>query len=278
MDNVQSSDSKLSLDNAPTGMAPMEASTDQEQTPSESSGETPQNDAVSVESNESPTVGQTQETEEKPYDMPEKFQGKSAEEIAQSYQALESQNKKVEMERSDLEKLFVEKETDVAPATDAPTDTPAISEDVNTALKDLEPQLAKSVANMLAKPLAKLEVQDMLNKHGNAFTQKAKEVKDLQTHNPSLSMEDAFKIVSFDNVKRTSHTQGVNEATANQEAKKKAQVESSRPSGMRPGTADEALNNAKSPGEMANVFSAMGPEYSRFKEISERKARQLGGN
>jgi hypothetical protein len=244
--------------------------------PDTSSGETPQNDASGVEPTETPK-GESQEVKEEGFKIPEKFQGKSAEEIAQSYVELESQNKKVEMERSDLEKLFVEKETDSTKVDDAPTDTPAISEDVNTALKDLEPQLAKSVANMLAKPLAKLEVQDMLNKHGSAFTQKAKEVKALQEHNPSLSMEDAFKIISFDNVKRTSHTQGVNEANANAEAKQKAQVETARPSGIKPVGIDEAIADKDvGAAEIADALqSSTGDDYSEFKRISDERSGKV---
>jgi len=270
MDNIPSSDGKLSLDNAPSGMAPMEEPTTQEQMPSESSGETPQNDAVGVEPNETPSQeGNSQEVKDRLYAG--KF--KSVEDMEKSYEKLQSHNTKVEMERSDLEKLFVEKETDSAKADDAPTQQP-ISTDINTALKDLEPQLAKSVASMLAKPLAKLEVQDMLNKHGSAFTQKAKEVKNLQEQNPSLSMEDAFKIVSFNDVKRTSHTQGINEANANTEAKKKAQVETARPSGYRPTSIEDAIKDPNT--SVTEVSEAMGPEYDAFKRISEQKIRQMG--
>jgi len=275
MDNVQSSDSKLSLDNAPSGMAPMEAPADQEQTPSESSGETPQNDAVDVEQTETPPQeGNSQEAEEL---IAGKF--KSQEDLVNAYEELQSHNTKVEMERSDLEKLFVEKETDSTIVDDAPTNVTneaSVPSDINKALKDLEPQLAASVSKMLAKPLAKLEVQDMLNKHGDAFMQKAKEVKAQQDHNPNLSMEDAFKIVSFDNVKRTSHTQGINEAHANQEAKKKAQVESSRPSGMRPTTIEDAIKDPNT--TVSEIADALGPEYNAFKEISEKKNRHLQGS
>ena len=271
MDNIQSSDAKLSLDNAPAGMAPMEEPTSTTEMPSESSGETPQNDAVGVEENETPTEGQSQEPKEEL--IAGKF--KSQDDLVNAYKELESHNKKVEMERSDLEKLFVENETDSTKVDNAPTETVEnVSTDIKTALDDMRPTLAAEVSKMLAKPLAKLEVQDMLNKHGNAFTQKAKEVKELQQHNPSLSMEDAFKIVSFDTVKRTSHTQGINEASANAEAKKKAEVETARPSGYRPTSIEDAIKDPNV--SVSEIADAVGPEMDAFKRISQQKIRQMG--
>lgn len=270
MDNVEEAGKEPSVDNAPE--APTEDTKPVEETPDTSSGETPQTDVAGVELTETPK-GESQEAKESKFNMPEKFQGKSAEEVAQSYVDLESQNKKVEMERSDLEKLFVEqKESDSTKVDDAPTKTNEanVSTDIKSALDDMRPALAAEVSKMLAKPLAKLEVQDMLNKHGSAFTQKAKEVKALQEHNPSLSMEDAFKIISFDNVKTTSHAQGVNEATANADAKQKAQVETARPSGIKPVGIDEAIAD-KNVGT-AEIADALGPEYGIFKEISDRRS------
>ena len=238
-----------------------------QEVPESSSGETPQSgEDVGTEQNETPSEGQSQEAEEKL--LAGKF--KSQEDLEKAYKELESHNKKVEMERSDLEKLFVEKETDSTPVDDAPTKESPKGE-IDNALEQLEPKLAETVSKMLAKPLAKLEVQDMLNKYGDDFKAKAKQVAEKQKHNPSLSMEDAFKLVSFDNVKRTSYQQGVEKTSQNFETKKKAQVESSRPSGYRPESLDDAVKRIGKDTSVEDVADALGPEYEIFKQTTQRR-------
>lgn len=271
MDNVPSSDGKLSLDNAPAGMAPMEAPASEEKMPDTSSGETPQNDAAGVEEAQAP---QTEEAKpEEPKD--EKILGKfnSQADLEKAYTELESHSKKTEMERAELEKLFTpqSEETDPAPADDVQTESTDSAKDL---LSKLKPALRDEFTKLLSPTIAKLEVQDMVNKYSD-FPTKAKEVAEKKKQNPSLSMEDAYKLIKFDDLKRTSYNQGVSETNATTEAKQKAQVESSQPSGMRPTTIEDAIKDPNT--TVSEIADAMGPEWNRFKEISERKAQQLKG-
>src|SRR5689334_7741091 len=81
----------------------------------------PKTDAGSVSTPSGTVVGATPaapaQAPAEAFQMPEKFQGKSPEEIAKSYVELESHNKKVEMERASLEKMF-------APSSATPSPTP----------------------------------------------------------------------------------------------------------------------------------------------------------
>ena len=268
MDNIQSSDSKLSLDNAPAGMAPMEAPTSTEQMPDTSSGETPQNDAAGVEPNETPTTeeGQSQEVKE------EKILGKfnSQADLEKAYTELESHSKKTEMERAELEKLFTpqSEETDPAPADDVQIEGADNAKDL---LSKLKPALRDEFTKLLSPTIAKLEVQDMVNKYSD-FPAKAKEVAEKKKQNPSLSMEDAYKLVKFADIQRTSYNKGVEETNKTTEAKQKAQVESSRPSGYRTQTIVDAIKDPNT--SVSEIADAMGPEWNAFKEISAKKARQ----
>jgi len=258
MDNVQES-----ATTTPQGQVDAET-----KTPDTSSDETSQNDAVGVEQPKTPEKGESKEVEEKKFEMPEKFQGKSAEEIAQSYTKLESQNTKVEMERSELEKLFVDKTDETTESTSTPEKQ--VADDVKSVIDQARPAIREEFNKLLSPTIAKLELTDMLNRHGDSFKQVAPQVANKVKENPSLSMEDAFKLVSYDNVKRTSHTQGVNEANANVEAKQKAQVETAKPSGIKPVGIDEAIAD-KNVGT-AEIADALGPEYEMFKEISDRRS------
>ena len=269
MDNVKSADAGLSLDNAPPGMAPIEEVNASEKAPDTSSGETPQSGSVEAEQTPTPEEGKSEKAEEAKFEMPEKFQGKSAEEIAQSYTELESQNKKVEMERSELEKLFVKTDE-----TSESTGTPEkqVVDDVKNVIDQARPAIQEEFNKLLSPTIAKLELTDMLSRYGNSFKQVAPQVANKVKDNPSLSMEDAYKLVSFDHLKRTSYNQGVSKASETEEARKKAQVETAKPSGYRPTTLQEAVKDPNT--NVSEIADAMGPEWNRFKEISEKKSRQ----
>ena len=204
-------------------------------------------------------VGATQSSEQsvEAFQMPEKFSGKSAEDIAKSYVELESHNKKVEMERANLEKMFAAPST-----TQSPNPTAAVQEpqgDTNDELK----KLLTPVANELFSPvLAKLEVRDMVDRYGDNFSKLAPQVKAVKEANPTLSLEQAYKLAAFDSVGRTAKNEGVAQAAAVQQEQVKSQVESSRPSGVRPQSVEQAIGDKSVP--TAEILVAMGPEYAGF--------------
>jgi hypothetical protein len=204
------------------------------------------------------------------FQMPDKFKGKSAEEIAQSYVALEKHKTKVEMERAELEKLFVpqsvEEQTQSEPTQQTQEDP---MKDVMTALG---PKLREEFSRLITPVVAKFEVKDVLDKYGERFSSKAQEVARIKKEKPSLSLEEAFKIADYGSVERTSYNQGAVEASTVNEQKGRAIVESSKPSGYRSSSIEDAVKNPEVP--VADIAEAMGPEWKRFAEISKKKQSQ----
>lgn len=206
------------------------------------------------------------------FQIPEKFQGKSSEDIAKAYVELESHNKKVEMERAELEKLFVsEPQTAAAPEPQSSTQLNADSaeEPIQALVRELSPRLQAEVGKLLSPALAKMEVRDMVDRYGSSFVALAPEVKKLRESNPNLTLESAYKIVSFDSIQRTARQEGVAQATKSQEQAQKAQLESSRPSGYRPASIEDAVNDKNV--SSADIADALGPEYAAFAETSRRR-------
>jgi len=233
------------------------------QTPDTSSGETPRNDAAGVEQ---PQTREGQSEGAEAGLILGKF--KSQEDLEKAYQELQSHNTKVEMERSELEKLFVQPEQK---AEDVSQPEPkAQTEELSSIIEKMRPALSDEVTRLLSPAIAKLEVQDMVNKYGDKFVSVAKDVARIKSEK-KISMEDAFKLATYPTVERTSFNQGVQRANEATQQAQKAIVESSRPSGYKPTTVDDAIKNAKSSEELAEVFAALGPEYKMFEEISRQR-------
>ena len=114
-----------------------------------------------------------------------------------------------------------------------------------------------------AEMLAKMEVEDMLRRHGDSFVELAPKVKELRVKNPSLSLEDAYRLTHYEKLQKTSREEGAVHAQQANEQAQKAQVESSRPSGYRPLNMEEAIENKNIPTE--EIVDALGPEYGAFK-------------
>lgn len=190
---------------------------------------------------------------------------KSPEDLAKAYQELESHNKKVEMDKAELTKLFVEQPSPSETPTAAAQET--TEEDPMAALR---PMLKDEFGKLLSPVIAKLEVEDAVRKYGDDFVKLAPQVKELKGQNPSLSLEAAYKIVAYDSIQRTAQNQGVAQAQKAQELASKAQLESSKPSGVRPVGLDEAIRDPKVP--LAEVLDAMGPEYASFVEETKRRS------
>lgn len=219
----------------------------------------PNSNAGEVSTPSGTVAGATQSSEQsvEVFQIPEKFQGKSAEEIAKSYVELESHNKKVEMERANLEKMFA-----TPPTTPVSTPTAAVQEPQGDANDELK-KLLTPVANELFSPvLAKLEVRDMVDRYGDNFTKLAPQVKEIKEANPLLSLEQAYKLAAFDSIGRTAKNEGMAQAAAVQQEQVKSQVESSRPSGVRPQSVEQAIGDRNVPTQ--EIVEAMGPEYAAF--------------
>jgi len=230
------------------------------QAPSTTSGETPQNSAEGADQTQTPQ-GESGEGEEKL--LAGKF--KSVEDLERSYQELQSHNTKVEMERAELEKLFAPQ------AKQTPeVQQPEQGEQPQPDTERISQAVREAITQMISPAIAKLEVQDMLNKYGDTFRQVAPQVAKIKTEK-NISMEDAFKLATYPTIERTSYVQGVTKVNAVNEQKQKAVVESSRPSGYRPASIEEAIKSEKT--SVSEIADALGPKWSAFKEISEKKKR-----
>jgi hypothetical protein len=245
----------------PSTMAPMGQDVQTQAVPDTSSGETPQNGNVGTD--------QTQAPQGKPGEGEGKlFAGKfkSVEDLEKSYTELQSHNTKVEMDRAELEKLFTQTQ-DVEETVSAP-EQESLGEDLTSVLEKGKPVLQNEITKILAPVITKLEIQDMVNKYGDKFVAVAKEVNKLKTEK-NISMEDAFKLATYPTVERTSYNQGVVKTNEVAEQKQKAIVESSRPSGYRPASLEDAVNDPNT--SVEEIAEAAGPEYKAFVEISKRK-------
>ena len=228
---------------------------------------TPNGSVVGADEQPTPTQGQPESVG---FEIPDKFKGKSQEDIAKAYVELERHNKKVEMERADLEKLFISepetpKQEPVSSATAQEQEDP-----LRQIMTQLAPELRGKMSKMLSPVIAKMELKDMVDRYGDEFISIAPKVADLKKQNPSLSLDAAFKIVAFDNTKRTAMNQGVAQAQKAQEQAQKAQLETARPSGYRVASVEDAVKDPNV--SVSEIAEALGPEYKSFAEISKRRA------
>jgi len=271
-------------------VTPTPPETGQEQTPKEvpntEAGEKLQAADVAAETEQAPQEATTEEAkpeETKDFQMPEKFVGKSAEEIAQSYTELESHNKKVEMEKAEIDKFINDAyATEQPKATPEPkaeqpaeaaADAPLTREQALKQVADeLRPMLKAEMQAAITPAVARLEVKEMVDKYGEPFKAVAGKIAEAKKANPSLSLDDAYKIVTYNTVSRTSEIKGIKQASETAEAKVKAQAESSRPSGIKPTGIEEAVKDPNV--GVGEIAEALGSEYNAFAKISkERKGK-----
>jgi len=238
---------------------------------------------VAAEKPEAPVEDKSQEDKE--FQMPEKFQGKSAEEIAKSYVDLEAHNKKVEMDKAEMDKFISEAypepesptpEQKTEPEGKKPEGSEKAEMTREEALKqvaeELRPMLREEMSKAMTPAVARLEIKEMVDKYGDSFKAVASKVAARKKANPSLALEDAYKLETYSTVGRISEIKGVQKASQTAEEKLKAQVESSRPSGLKPVGIEEAVKDKNVPYE--EITEALGPEYSKFAEITKRRKKQ----
>lgn len=253
-DNVQES----------TGTAPSQGQATTVNTPTPATDEGGNANGSVAGAGQEQAGGETRPVEDKGFEIPEKFKGKSIEDVAKAYVELESHNKKVEMEKADLEKLFVPE-----PEQTQNNQTAADQEPSDDPLAPVRPVIRDEFTKMLSPVVAKLEVESMYRKYGDSFVAVAKDVASLRKEKPFLSMDDAYKIVAHDSLERTSKNQGAEQANAKNIAAQKAQVESTQPSGKRDVTLAEAVKNKDIP--TRELFEALGPEYRSWVEHLPKK-------
>lgn len=195
---------------------------------------------------------------------------KSQEDLVKAYQELESHGKKVEMERAELERLYVEQATK-APTVTAP-ESPATGGEQEDPMNVLKKAVREENERLLSPVIARFELKDMFDKYGSSFGAVAKQVIEYRNAHPTIPLEAAYKVVAYDTLERTAKNSGVAEANQIAEATRKAQVETAQPSGYKAPTAEEALASAKSNSELGEIFDEMGPDFKMWAEISKRKA------
>lgn len=190
--------------------------------------------------------------------------------LEKAYLEAERQKTKSEMDRAELEKLFIG-QTDnpsTPPTADAPV--PVNDNPFQPVADELAPLLRTEMGKVLSPVLARMEIDSMVRKHGDAFVALAQETKAKQASNPSLSLEDAYKLASFDQTQRTSQAQSQQRLAAAQAQAQVAQVETSQPSGYRPVSVEEAATDPNVP--VLDVVNALGPDYAAFAEVSQRRS------
>jgi hypothetical protein len=194
---------------------------------------------------------------------------KSQEDLANAYKELESHSKKVEMDKADLDKFVKEAygDAETQPKTEQEKATP---EAPKGSIEELKPHLAGVIEQMMTPAIAKIETQHMVDKYGEDFKANASKVASAKRENPSLSLEDAYKLVTYDSVATRSESKGVEKASQTAEQKVKAQVESTKPSGAVTSSSIEDAVRDPNVG-VADVAEALGPEYKKFAEISRKR-------
>lgn len=188
---------------------------------------------------------------------------KSAEDLEKAYTELESHSKKVEMNYADFIKKAFQPES-----TEQKKPEPQIAEPTEDPYKDvmeqIAPRLRDEVTRMISPAIAQIETSEMVRKYGEGFVAISDKVAEKKRANPSLSLEDAFKLVSYDNLQKTSEIRGMQKASQTAAQKVKAQVESATPSGKKVMSLDQALADPSV--NMADAMENLGPEFNSFKE------------
>ena len=259
MDNAGSVVPRSQIDTStlvPTG----ESDTTQN-APTTTGGETPQSSEAGAEQ---PQTQKGQPEENKSLILG-KF--KSQADLEKAYQEAQAQLTKSNMKRSELEKLFTQQPTTEAPQVEQPEQGEEPAQNFDKFRSAIREEITKT----LSPTIAKLEVQDMLNKYGDKFVSAAPEVKKIQDAK-HISMEDAFKLATYPTVERTSFNQGVQSANkANQQAQK-AIVESARPSGYKPASLEDVV---ASPDVSMSEVAAQYPELNAFAERAKARAKMM---
>lgn len=187
--------------------------------------------------------------------------------LEEAYQNLESHTKKVEMDKAELEKLFVSPEATPAPAAAAPEASP--QEQSGTSSDELTNLLTPVATKLFSPVLAKLEVRDLLDRFGDRVVSVSKEMKAIKDAKPFLSLEEAFKLAEHDKVEITNRELTQQRNVAAQAQAQKAQVESSQPSGIRTASLEDAIKDGNT--SVGDIAEALGPEYAAFAETSRRR-------
>lgn len=131
---------------------------------------------------------------------------KSADDLAKAYSNLESQNKKVEMDRADLMKARGGSE---APKGAQVTPNQLLEKEVR-AIKE------------------RVEINELFGKYGDA-KEYAKQMAEHIKKHPNATWEQAYRFVKFDDLAKTSKQEGRREAYENIDKKKQVEAEKPAP-------------------------------------------------
>jgi len=275
MDNTQDSQETSPLD--PTaGMVPMgQGDTTQEQVPDTTQEETPQTADVEAEQSEAPEEDKAKDAERNL--ILGKF--KSQEDLEKAYKELESKNTKVEMEKAEMDKFIQEAYQSNSEEKPTPTSQQEKTEEAPTTQEEalrqvadkLAPMIREQVVNPILNPaVARMEIREALDKYGENFKANAGKIQAIKKERPSLTLEECYKLATFDQVATNSKIEGVKQAARTAEEKVKAQVENSQPSGIRNSTIEDAIRDPKV--SVAEIADAV-PELEPFARISRERAK-----
>lgn len=272
MDNTQGLSETAPTADASQVSTEGQAGTTQEQVPSTEpkADNTADSNVVGADQTQTPAEDKSGEGEDL---IAGKF--KSNEDLVKAYQELESHNKKVEMENKslkDYEEMFYEGTPENKPApiqTAAQVEGSTQKTPEEQAREILSPMIREEFEKIMTPTVAKFEVRDMVSRYGDRFKGIASKVAARKKANPSLSLEDAFKLEEYSTIERTARNEGIAQATQTAEQKVKAQVESSQPSGYKPASIEDAVKDKKV--RIEEIAEVLGPEFNAFAETSRRK-------
>lgn len=151
----------------------------------------------------------------------------SPDDLAKAYRELESQNKRVEMDRASLLKIRqTEKRSDVV---------------------EEEPTLEESgVLREVREMKERLEIKELFDTHKDAG-EYSKRMADFIKENPHATWESAYRFVKFEDLEKRARDEGRQEAYQNIEQKKKASGVSSGPKTKKGKTLDELVRDKDVP-------------------------------
>lgn len=168
---------------------------------------------------ESPVQNQPSAFEE----LAQKKGFKGPDDLAKAYQELESHNKKTEMARADLEKLFFAAPQESAKETSQPPQSESADLD-----RFVQERLAKTEAQLKAEmddKLQRLELKSLLKEHED-FGQYAKDIKELRTKHPTMGFEEAYTFAKAQsgNLAKEARSQAQQSVQIARQAQSQAQV------------------------------------------------------
>ena len=273
MDNTNTASGQAPSLEVPAGATPLGQDVQPEaQVPNTEPKVEPSTDSTDVGADQTQTP-----TEDKSGEGKDLIGGKfkSQEDLLKAYQEIESHTKKVEMENKDLkeyEQMFAEATPENKPeptqtATQVAGSTQKTPEE--QAREILSPMIREEFEKIMTPTVAKFEVRDMVSRYGDRFKAIASNVATRKKANPSLSLEDAFKLEEYSTIERTARNEGIAQANKVSEQRVKAQVESSQPSGYKPASIEDAVMDKKV--RIEEIAEALGPEFKAFAETSRKK-------